>query len=350
MTAAASGGTPPQLPADPAAKASAAAVPVPDPRDAEYAHLVPLLHEHAALAAGEPRRAALRDRLITGYLPVAQHLARRFVHRGVPLEDLVQVATVGLINAVDRFDPAFGREFLAYAIPTIQGELRRYFRDHSWSMRVPRRLKDLHVSINRVTEELAQGLGRAPRPSEIASRLGIGLDEVLEGLEATASYASQSLDEVLTEGEDKATLANLLGTYDTGLELVEIHQTLGPLLETLPVRERTILVLRFFENMTQSRIAAQLGISQMHVSRLLTQTLATLRERVLDPAEPGPVTPEVRGPGATGAGNPGVPGPEVPGLDASGPHRRPEQLPEERMPLRPLREQRPQQQCSATDA
>jgi RNA polymerase sigma-B factor len=288
------------------------------------------LHEHAALAADEPRRGALRDRLITGYLPVAQHLARRFVHRGVPLEDLVQVATLGLINAVDRFDPAFGREFLAYAIPTIQGELRRYFRDHSWSMRVPRRLKDLHVSINRVTEELAQGLGRAPRPSEIASRLGISLDEVLEGLEATASYASQSLDEVLTEGEDKATLANLLGTNDTGLELVEVHHTLGPLLETLPARERTILVLRFFENMTQSKIAAQLGISQMHVSRLLTQTLATLRERVLDPEpdEPGPAKPGVRGPGVGGPGVGGV----------------------ERMPLRPMREQRPQQQRSSTDA
>jgi RNA polymerase sigma-B factor len=325
MTGAASGGTPPQPPSDSSAKASAGAVTVPDPRDAEYAHLVPLLHEYAGLTADEPRRAALRDRLITGYLPVAQHLARRFVHRGVPLEDLVQVATLGLINAVDRFDPAFGREFLAYAIPTIQGELRRYFRDHSWSMRVPRRLKDLHVSINRVTEELAQGLGRAPRPSEIASRLGISLDEVLEGLEATASYASQSLDEVLTEGEDKATLANLLGTNDTGLELVEIHQTLGPLLETLPARERTILVLRFFENMTQSKIAAQLGISQMHVSRLLTQTLATLRERVLDPEldEPGPVEPEVRGPRVGGVA---------------------------RMPLRPMREQRPQQQCSSTDA
>ncbi|MDT7589513.1 MAG: polymerase sigma-B factor [Pseudonocardiales bacterium] len=330
MTGAASGGTPPPPPSDPSAKASAGAVPVPDPRDAEYAHLVPLLHEHAALAADEPRRGALRDRLITGYLPVAQHLARRFVHRGVPLEDLVQVATLGLINAVDRFDPAFGREFLAYAIPTIQGELRRYFRDHSWSMRVPRRLKDLHVSINRVTEELAQGLGRAPRPSEIASRLGISLDEVLEGLEATASYASQSLDEVLTEGEDKATLANLLGTNDTGLELVEVHHTLGPLLETLPARERTILVLRFFENMTQSKIAAQLGISQMHVSRLLTQTLATLRERVLDPEpdEPSPVKPEVRGPGVGGPGVGGV----------------------ERMPLRPMREQRPQQQRSSTDA
>jgi len=278
-------------PSDPASAAVAEGAPAPasppavelDARDVEYAHLAPVLLEHAELPVGDPRRAPLRDRLITGYLPVAQHLARRFVHRGVPLEDLVQVATLGLINAVDRYDPSFGRDFLAYAIPTIQGELRRYFRDHSWSMRVPRRLKDLHVSINRVTEELAQGLGRAPRPSEIAARLGISVDEVLEGLEATASYASQSLDEVLMEGEDKATLANLLGSNDSGLALVEAHETLRPLLETLPPRERTILVLRFFDNMTQSKIAAQLGISQMHVSRLLSQTLATLRERARDP-------------------------------------------------------------------
>jgi RNA polymerase sigma-B factor len=275
-------------PSDPAIAAVTGDAPAspavePDARDAEYAHLAPVLLEHAELPADDPRRGPLRDRLITGYLPVAQHLARRFVHRGVPLEDLVQVATLGLINAVDRYDPSFGRDFLAYAIPTVQGELRRYFRDHSWSMRVPRRLKDLHVSINRVTEELAQGLGRAPRPSEIAARLSISVDEVLEGLEATASYSSQSLDEVLMEGEDKATLANLLGSNDSGLALVEAHETLRPLLETLPPRERTILVLRFFDNMTQSKIAAHLGISQMHVSRLLSQTLATLRERARDP-------------------------------------------------------------------
>ena len=289
MTAAAEHSTP----SDPAIAAVTGSSPAPaspavelDARDVEYAHLAPVLLEHAELPADDPRRGPLRDRLITGYLPVAQHLARRFVHRGVPLEDLVQVATLGLINAVDRYDPSFGRDFLAYAIPTIQGELRRYFRDHSWSMRVPRRLKDLHVSINRVTEELAQGLGRAPRPSEIAARLSISVDEVLEGLEATASYASQSLDEVLMEGEDKATLANLLGSNDSGLALVEAHETLRPLLETLPPRERTILVLRFFDNMTQSKIAAHLGISQMHVSRLLSQTLATLRERARDP-EPG---------------------------------------------------------------
>jgi RNA polymerase sigma-B factor len=177
-----------------------------------------------------------------------------------------------------------GREFLAYAVPTIQGELRRYFRDHSWSVRVPRRLKELHVTLNQATRDLTQELGRAPRPSELATRLGISKEEVLEGLAASASYASQSLDEVLTQGEDEATMIDLLGESDAGLDWVEAHQTLRPLLEQLPARERKILALRFFENQTQSKIAAQLGISQMHVSRLLSQTLARLREQLEDPA------------------------------------------------------------------
>jgi RNA polymerase sigma-B factor len=243
----------------------------------EYRHLDTVLLEHASLGEREPRRSQLREQLITGYLPIARHLAGRFSHRGVPLEDLVQVATLGLINAVDRFDPARGQDFLAYAVPTIQGELRRYFRDHSWSVRVPRRLKDLHVSINQASAQLTQNLGRAPRPSELATEL--------DGLAASAGYASQSLDEVLSEGEDQTTLAELLGESDAGLEWVDAHQTLRPLLEQLPARERTILVLRFFENMTQSKIAEQVGISQMHVSRLLANTLARLRDQLRESGE-----------------------------------------------------------------
>jgi RNA polymerase sigma-B factor len=250
--------------------------------DGEYAHLTPLLLELASAAADDPRRRPLRDQLITGYLPVARHLAGRFAQRGVPLEDLVQIATLGLINAVDRYDPERGREFLAFAIPTIQGELRRYFRDHSWSVRVPRRLKELHLSINTATAELTQSLGRAPRPSELATRLGISREEVLEGLVASAGYASQSLDQVLTEGEDRATLADLLGRSDARLESVEAYQALRALLDELPARERTILVLRFFENQTQSSIAARVGISQMHVSRLLANSLSRLRGHLRD--------------------------------------------------------------------
>jgi RNA polymerase sigma-B factor len=249
-------------------------------RDAEYEHLVPLLAEYAALDPEDPRREGMRDRLVTGYLPVAQHIARRFSHRGEPLDDLVQVATVGLINAVDRFQPDRGSDFFSFAIPTISGEVRRHFRDQGWSMRVPRRLKDMHVSINAVVAELSQGLGRAPRPSEIAARLGVPTSEVLEGLEAAQAYRSSSLDEMLNSTDGGATLGELLGEADAELERVEYQQALEPLLSELPQRERTILMLRFFGNMTQTQIADRVGISQMHVSRLLAQTLVRLRQRL----------------------------------------------------------------------
>jgi RNA polymerase sigma-B factor len=247
-------------------------------RDAEYDHLAPLLAEYAALAEDDPRREQLRDQLVTGYLPVAQHIARRFNHRGEPLDDLVQVATVGLINAVDRFQPDRGSDFFSFAVPTISGEVRRHFRDQGWSMRVPRRLKDLHVSINAVVSEMSQRLGRAPRPSEIAARLEVPVSEVLEGLEAAQAYRSSSLDEMLSSEEGGATLGELLGEADAQLEQVEYQQALEPLLAELAPRERTIVMLRFFGNMTQTQIADRVGISQMHVSRLLAQTLVKLRQ------------------------------------------------------------------------
>ncbi|WP_051342916.1 SigB/SigF/SigG family RNA polymerase sigma factor [Pseudonocardia spinosispora] len=249
-------------------------------RDSEYEHLVPLLAEYAELEADDPRRESLRDRLVTGYLPVAQHIARRFAHRGEPLDDLVQVATVGLINAVDRFQPDRGSDFFSFAVPTISGEVRRHFRDQGWSMRVPRRLKDLHVSINSAVSELSQGLGRAPKPSEIAERLGVPTNEVLEGLEAAQAYRSSSLDEMLSTDESGTTLGDLLGEADAELERVDYQQALQPLLAELPDRERSILMLRFFGNMTQTQIADRVGVSQMHVSRLLSQTLVRLRDRL----------------------------------------------------------------------
>jgi RNA polymerase sigma-B factor len=249
-------------------------------RDGEYAHLVPLLHEYAELEDPE-RRRWLRDRLVAGYLPVARHIARRFGNRGEPIEDLVQVATLGLIFAIDRFRPDVGNDFLAFAIPTIQGEVRRHFRDRGWSVRVSRRLKDLHVAINATVAELSQRLGRAPRPSEIAELLDITDAEVLEGLEAATAYRPNSLDEELSaDNEGTAKLGDQLGELDRGLELVEDHQSLRPLVEALPERERSILMMRFYGNMTQTQIGARLGISQMHVSRLLAQTLARLRERL----------------------------------------------------------------------
>jgi RNA polymerase sigma-B factor len=252
-------------------------------RDAEYRHLVPLLAEYATLDASQPRRQELRTELVTGYLPIAQHLARRFAHRGEPLDDLIQVATVGLIHAIDRFDPDRGTDFVSFAVPTIRGEIRRYFRDHGWALRVPRRLKDLHVLINTAVAELTQHLGHAPRPSEIAERLGLPISEILEGLEASHAYSGSSLDrELAPSDEEGTTLRDTIGENDLRLELVEYHEALRPLLDGLPERERTILVLRFYANMTQTQIATRVGISQMHVSRLLTRTLGYLRTRLED--------------------------------------------------------------------
>lgn len=253
--------------------------------DSEYGHLVPLLARYAALDPDDPDRDALRDQLVRGYLPVAQHIARRFANRGEPLDDLVQVATVGLINAINRYSPDRGSDFFSFAVPTISGEVRRHFRDLGWSMRVPRRLKDMHVSINSVVSELAQQLGRAPKPSEIADRLGVPVAEVLEGLEAAEAYRSSSLDEMLSSEQGSATVGELVGHADAELARIDAQQSLRPMLAELPERERTIVLLRFFGNMTQTQIAEQVGISQMHVSRLLAQTLDRLRSR-LDPETP----------------------------------------------------------------
>lgn len=247
--------------------------------DTSYDHLVPLFKEFANLREDDPRRQALREELVTGHLPVAKHIARRFAHRGEPQEDLEQVATVGLINAVDRFEPDRGTDFLSYAVPTITGEVRRHFRDQAWAMRVPRRLKDMHVAIGATVSELSQQLGRAPRPSEIAAHLECSTEAVIEGLEAASAYRSASLDEVLTADDSSGhTTANVLGEVDSALDQVEYRESVRPLLASLSERERTILILRFFGNLTQTQIAQRVGLSQMHVSRLLAHTLARLRE------------------------------------------------------------------------
>ncbi len=246
----------------------------------DYSHLGPLLVELAGLPADDPRRAVLRDKLVAGYLPVVRHIARRFGGRGEPLDDIEQAGTLGLLGALDRFDPDRGIDFLSFAIPTITGEIRRHFRDHTWSTRVPRRLKDLQGQLAAAVGPLSQDLGRAPRPSEIARRLGVGVEEVLAGLEAQQAYRSSSLDGLTSSAGSP--LTDRLGAADTELEQVDYRETLTPLLDELPARERTILVLRFFGNQTQTQIAEAVGISQMHVSRLLTQTLADLRRRMTD--------------------------------------------------------------------
>lgn len=251
----------------------------------DYAHLRPLLDEFAGLAPEHPRRPQLREELVTGYLPLAEHVAQRFSGRGVAKEDLVQVARLGLVNAVDRFDPSKGGEFLAFAVPTVMGEVRRYFRDAGWVLRVPRRLKDLHISISNASSTLSQRLGRAPTPSEIAEHVGLSREQVYEGLEASHAYHSMSLDEVISSDNDDLELGDTLGEQDTAFEGVENHETLQPLVAKLAERERRILVLRFTHNLTQTQIAERIGISQMHVSRLLSRTLQQLRSGLLTAPE-----------------------------------------------------------------
>ncbi|WP_330287866.1 RNA polymerase sigma factor SigF [Streptomyces sp. NBC_00576] len=239
-----------------------------------------LFYELRALPDGSAEYAELRNRLVRMHLPLVEHLARRFRNRGEPLDDLTQVATIGLIKSVDRFDPDRGVEFSTYATPTVVGEIKRHFRDKGWAVRVPRRLQELRLSLTTATAELSQRHGRSPTVHELAEKLGISEEEVLEGLESANAYSTLSLDVPDTDDESPA-VADTLGSYDEALEGVEYRESLKPLLEDLPPREKRILLLRFFGNMTQSQIAQEVGISQMHVSRLLARTLAQLREKLL---------------------------------------------------------------------
>src|SRR4051812_36828690 len=230
----------------------------------------------------EAQRAVYRDDLVHLHLPLVEHLARRFRNRGEPYDDLLQVGTIGLIKAVDRFDTERGVEFSTYATPTVVGEIKRHFRDKGWAVRVPRRLQDLRLQLTAATQELSQSQGRSPTVAELARHLEIGEDEVLEGLESANAYATISLDATGDAGDDDSpAMMDTLGSDDDALEGVEYRESLKPLLAALPPRERRILLLRFFRNMTQSEIAEEIGISQMHVSRLLARTLAQLREGLL---------------------------------------------------------------------
>ncbi|WP_234327155.1 RNA polymerase sigma factor SigF [Streptomyces sp. NRRL WC-3742] len=234
----------------------------------------------SALPEGSSERVELRNQLVRMHIPLVEHLARRFRNRGEPLDDLTQVATIGLIKSVDRFDHERGVEFSTYATPTIVGEIKRHFRDKGWAVRVPRRLQELRLSLTTATSELSQRHGRSPTVHELAEHLGISEEDVLEGLESANAYSTLSLDVPDSDDESPA-VADTLGATDEALEGVEYRESLKPLLAQLPPREQKILVLRFFRNMTQSQIAAEVGISQMHVSRLLARTLAQLREKLL---------------------------------------------------------------------
>ena len=217
-----------------------------------------------------------RDELVALNLRLALHLARRFDHRGIPLDDLEQVASLGLLHAIDRFDPTRGVEFSTFATPTILGELRRHFRDRGWAVRVPRRVQELHVRLGTLLADLTQDLGRSPTIAELAAASGASSEEVLEAMEASLAYRSRSIDGSRPDDRDPPTA---LGSDDLELFRAEDRVLVAELLAELPQREQLIIRLRYFDEMTQQQIADRLGISQMQVSRLLTKCLEELRRR-----------------------------------------------------------------------
>ncbi|MFE9576932.1 RNA polymerase sigma factor SigF [Nocardia sp. NPDC006044] len=253
------------------------------PRGDSYDNIEPLFEKIAALAPDDPRRETMREELIERCLPLAEHIARRFAGRGENFDDLLQVARLGLVQAADRFDVTRGSSFLAFAVPTIMGEVRRHFRDNTWSVRVPRRTKEIQLSIGATVEALAQRLGRIPRAREIAEELDVDLVEVTQALIAGNAYQSSSIDAVAGDDVENAPLPLLesLGAEEPSYHLVEDFLAVRPLIEELPERERQVLIMRFFENKTQTQIADVLGVSQMHVSRILSRTLNDLREQAL---------------------------------------------------------------------
>jgi RNA polymerase sigma-B factor len=237
---------------------------------------VELIDAMLSLPAGHPSRPAARDRAIEAWLPLARHLAQRYANRGEPFDDLFQTATVGLLKAVDRFDPSFGVDFAGYAIPTIVGEIKRHFRDRTWSIRVPRRLQEMRLAITAANNTLTHTLGRSPTVADIATHLNVTEEEVLEGLEGGRAYSATSLS-TPAGADGNLELGETFGADDHEYELTEARIALGPAMRSLDAREQRIITLRFYGNHTQQEIAQQVGISQMHVSRLLTRALAKMR-------------------------------------------------------------------------
>ncbi|WP_406096667.1 SigB/SigF/SigG family RNA polymerase sigma factor [Kitasatospora purpeofusca] len=253
----------------------------------------------AGLARESHAYSYVRGTIIELNMPLVRFIAGRFRHRPEDMDDILQVGTVGLIKAVDGYDPGRGVEFVTYAIPTIAGEIKRFFRDTSWPVRVPRRMQECYLLVARGSGRLEQEFGRLPRPEEIAEALDLSLEEVVEGLVAGRVYRPDSLDALREEDTDESgsALLDRLGSCDPGIELAEFRTAVRPLLERLPRREQTLLELRFWEDRTQSEIADRIGVSQMHVSRLLSATLAYLHEQLDDrdaagwsdePPDPGP--------------------------------------------------------------
>jgi RNA polymerase sigma-B factor len=233
----------------------------------------------AALPVGDPKRDVLRGRAIEAWLPLARHMAMRYAGRSEPTDDLVQTATVGLIKAVDRFDPDRGIDFTGLAIPTILGEVKRHFRDRTWAVRVPRRMQERRLAVADAISDLSHTLGRSPTVADVAAWLDTTEEAVLEGLEGSRAYSATSLFTPIS-ADGSVELADTLGETDADMELAELRIALGPAMAALDERERTILSLRFYGNLTQTEIAQQVGISQMHVSRLIARALGRLREQL----------------------------------------------------------------------
>jgi RNA polymerase sigma-B factor len=223
---------------------------------------------------------AARERMVERYLPLVRSVASRYAGRGEPLEDLVQVGSIGLVLALERFDLERGTKFTTYAVPTIVGEIQRHFRDRAWAVHVPRRMKEQSLRVARVVESSTADLGRSPTIAELAEALELEEDEVVEALETYRAYATRSLSQPLGSGSDEETMEDVLGETERGYEDVEHGTLLEAGFGALDARERTIVELRFFEGLTQSEIAARIGISQMHVSRLLRRALVTMRGRL----------------------------------------------------------------------
>jgi RNA polymerase sigma-B factor len=240
------------------------------------------LHKRYLETSDPEERDRIRERLVAGYDGLVHFLARRFQNRGEPLEDIVQVGYLGLIKAIDRFDPGLGNEFTTFATPTILGEIKRYFRDKGWAIRFPRRLQELYQQVVRVNEEMKNQLGREPSVNEVAARLGVEPDDVLEAMEMSTAFTPVSID-ATTGGDaddDGRQLSEAVGSEDPNLDRVEMRQILERAMQHLNERERRIMIMRFFDEMSQSEVAKRLGISQMHVSRLQRAALEHLREQL----------------------------------------------------------------------
>ncbi len=244
-------------------------------KDNPYTHLTALFADMTALPENDPRRERLRTQIIESGLPIAENIAARYRGRGQSHEDLVQVARLGLVNAVNRFDLDKGKDFLSFAVPTMMGEVRKHFRDKGWGVRVPRSLQENYLALKKAQSSLTQRLGREPTALELADEIGVDPSQIGQIAAAGDSYQSTSLD--VGTFKDGVAIGDTLGDYDAALDTVDNHETLRPALLALPERERTILLYRFFGELTQSEIAAKVGLSQMHVSRLLTQSLKQLR-------------------------------------------------------------------------